>query len=110
MKFDWTEDELAMHARIIKKYQNEMQRLANRTNKDLADKIWLQQEALRSLVRFPKLFEAANLVDDSECPPDRPMATLYQTPPIKGFNINDYMKKGGELGDDDDGSNTGAIA
>jgi hypothetical protein len=57
-------------------------------DKDIADKIWLQQEAMRSL--SGDLLAAASIIDDSPPPPDRPWA-VWQTPPIKGFNIRDYQ-------------------
>ena len=49
MKFDYTEEEKAEHTRIVKTYQREKLRRVNLINKDIADKIWLQQEAMRAL-------------------------------------------------------------
>jgi len=39
----------------------------------------------------PHLKAAADVIDDSEVPADRPYPR-WHTPPIKGFKINDYVK------------------
>lgn len=49
LKPDFTEAELAEHALIHKRYHSELRKQQNAFNKDLADKVWLQQEAMRSL-------------------------------------------------------------
>lgn len=59
------------------------------TNKDLANKIWLQQEALRSLP--DKLREEAIKIDENPPPANRPFAS-FETPPIKGFDHKIYTK------------------
>lgn len=59
-------------------------------NRDLTDKIWLQQEALRALPAH--LLEHAMIIDDTPPPADRPWPK-YDTPPIKGFNPMDYVEK-----------------
>ena len=58
MKFDWSKEELQEHERIVKTYQRENLKLVNRRNKDIADKIWLQMEALRALGPYPDLLAA----------------------------------------------------
>lgn len=49
IKPDFTDEELAAHAAIHKRYHSELRKQQNAFNKDLADKAWLQQEAMRSL-------------------------------------------------------------
>jgi hypothetical protein len=82
---------------IGQRYITEARNKSNRTNKDIADKIWLQQEAMRSLSGPP--LEAALVIDETPPPPDRPW-TVWQTPPIKGFDINAYQNL--DKKDDDD--------
>lgn len=72
-------------------------------NKDIADKIWLQQEAMRALPDH--LRAAALVIDDEPPPPDRDGMTIWDTPPIKGFNIKDYDDDGIGGDDDDDEEN-----
>jgi hypothetical protein len=79
-----------------------MAKRANRTNKDIANKIWLQQEAIATLTG--DLLAAAVAIDESPPPPDRPF-TVWQTPPIKGFNINDYNVEDDQQSDDEDAIN-----
>lgn len=71
-----------------------MGKRTQRQNKDLADKIWLQQEALRSL--SGDLLAAALIIDDSPPPRNRPW-TIWHTPPIKGFDIKKYMSEDSSL-------------
>ena len=69
----------------------------NKTNKDLTDKVWLQQEALR---RMPEhLLQLALVIDDQAPPSDRPWA-FWSTPPIKDFNLSDYFNEAKEEEDD----------
>ena len=99
MKFDYSEEELAEHARIAKTYQRKRLEETNLMNKDIADKIWLQQEAMRALPDH--LRAAAEVIDDEPPPPDREF-TIWQTPPIKGFNIKDYENDGEDEDDIED--------
>ena len=72
----------------------------NRLNKDIANKIWLQQEAIRAMT--PELREHAIIIDETPPPPDRPWP-VWMTPPIKGFNPRDYMgNKDDDLDEEDD--------
>jgi hypothetical protein len=69
--------------------------LHNKTEKDLATKIWLQSEAMNSM--RADLRAHADITDEEPPPADRPWP-VWNTPPIKGFNPRDYMNK---VGDDD---------
>ena len=65
--------------------------------KDVSNKIWLQQEALRAMPH--DLYEEAIKIDDTPPPANRPWP-FFDTPPIEDFNIKDYIKSGD--GEDDD--------
>lgn len=67
----------------------------NQQQKDLTNKIWLQQEAMRAMT--PELRAQAEIIDETPPPPDRPWP-IWLTPPIKGFNPRDYL---GDKDDDD---------
>lgn len=56
----------------------------------MATKCWLQGEAIRSM--RPDLKLQAEILDEEPPPFDRPWP-FWNTPPIKGFNARDYMKK-----------------
>lgn len=89
-KPNFTDEEKAEHAIIAKEYQRQCTILDNAIHKDLATKTWLQGEALRSM--RPDLRKEAEILDDDFPPMDRPWP-FWDTPPIKGFNAKDYMKK-----------------
>ena len=88
-KPSFTEEELKEHERIAKEYQRQMSIRHNTLEKDLSTKIWLQQEALRSIP--PELYEHATLVDDTPPPANRPWP-FFATPPIEGFDPKEYIK------------------
>jgi hypothetical protein len=94
----YTEEELAAHAVIAKEHARQNMRRTNKFNKDLSTKIWLMQEALRSMP--PALAANALVIDETPPPPDRPWP-FFDTPPIPGFNAKDYVK--GNTNDDEDG-------
>ena len=89
---------MAEHERIAKTYQRKRLEEENYYNKDIADKCWLQQEAMRALPDH--LRAAAEVIDDEPPPADR-QPTIWATPPIKGFDIRDYENIG-EGGDNED--------
>ena len=94
----FSEDEQRQHETIAREYQVQMRRRSNRHGKDIACKIWLQEEALRSLPL--SLQKSAEAIDEMPPPSNRPWA-LYQTPPLKGFDIRNFVKKvDGGLEDD----------
>ena len=103
-KPDFTEEELKEHERIAKEYQRQSFRRHNALEKDMTNKIWLQQEALRAMPH--DLYEEAIKIDDTPPPANRPWP-FFDTPPIEGFNINDYVKSENEDEDDDDEENKG---
>ena len=70
----------------------------------MTNKIWLQQEALRAMPH--DLYEEAIKIDDTPPPANRPWP-FFDTPPIEGFNINDYVKSENEDEDEDDEENEG---
>jgi hypothetical protein len=76
-----------------------MQKLNNKLEKDLATKVWLQQEAIRAIP--PKLKAHAVLIDESPPPLNRPFPH-FDTPPVKGFNVKDYVGKRNDDDEDDD--------
>ena len=90
-KPDFTEEELKEHERIAKEFQRQSFRRHNALEKDLATKIWLQQEAMRAMPN--ELYQEAIKIDDTPPPANRPWP-YFDTPPIEGFNVNDYIKSG----------------
>jgi len=103
-KPDYSEAELAEHAKIALTYQRKLTELSNQLNKDLSTKIWLQQEALRALP--DNLRAKAEEIDEAPPPPDRPWP-IWATPPIKDFDVRQYTGKkteGEEEDDEDEGA------
>jgi hypothetical protein len=86
---EWTDEEKLEHARIGKEYNRQTTLRDNQLNKDLTNKIWLQQEAIRAL---PAEYKEKALEIDESYPIDRPMPT-FMTPPIPGFNPNKFMRQ-----------------
>ena len=85
---------MAEHFRIGREFQIETRRRRNRLEKDLTNKIWLQQDALRALPEALRI--QAEIIDEEPPPPDRPWAN-WATPPIKDFDPKNFLsKKGGE--------------
>lgn len=93
MKLEWSPEELVEHGRIGRKYHAESFRRINKQEKDIAEKIWLQQEAIRALP--PHLKERALEIDHTPPPHDRPWP-FFDTPPIKDFDLKKYIKSEGE--------------
>lgn len=85
-KFPFSEEEEAEHKRIGAEYTRQRMIQDNQFKKDLSTKIWLQQEALRALP--PSLRQAAEEVDDTPPPEDRPFP-IFMTPPVPGLNLRD---------------------
>ena len=88
-KVPFSDEEMVEHERIAKVFNAESFRYKNRTDKDLTNKIYLMKEAIA--VMPAHLCEAALKVDETPPPQDRPWA-LFSTPPIKDFNVKEYMK------------------
>lgn len=78
------------HKRIGIEYNKRKMMRNNMVDKDISNKIWLQQEAMRALPM--DLRQKAEVIDQSSPPVDRVMP-LWDTPPIKGFNVDDYIQK-----------------
>ena len=104
-KPDFSDEELAEHAKIGRIYQQRTTQRHNRLQKDLATKVWLQHDALRSLP--DNLRVHAEIIDDTPPPPDRPWP-YFQTPPIKDFDAKQFMGKNDD--EDDDGDEATAAA
>ncbi len=94
----YTEEELAAHAVIAKEHARQNMRRTNKFNKDLSTKVWLMQEALRSMP--PAVAANALVIDETPPPADRPWP-FFDTPPIPGFNAKDYAK--GTTNDEEEG-------
>jgi hypothetical protein len=74
----------------------------HRYEKDLTDKIWLQQEAMRSLaLQAPAMYHEALIVDETPPPPNRPFP-LWDTPPIEDFDWKAYTRQKAEDEDGDE--------
>lgn len=102
LKLDFTDDEKKEHERIAKEYAKQNQIRHNKFEKDLTTKIYLQNDALNALPTHLQI--AASVIDHEPPPSDRPMA-VWATPPIKGFNVRDYVGKSNEedeFGDEED--------
>jgi len=103
LKLELTDEEKKEHERIAKEYAKQNQIRHNKYEKDLTTKIYLQKDALKALPEQLKI--AASVIDHEPPPSDRPMA-VWATPPIKGFDIRDYVGKQNEDdefdGDDDE--------
>ena len=63
---------MAEHARIGREYTIQSQRRTNTMNKDISQKIWLQQEAIRALPEALRI--EATIIDDTPPPKDRPIS------------------------------------
>jgi hypothetical protein len=85
-----TEEEKKRHAEIGREYNRQMFIRRNQEDKDLTNKIWLQQEAIRALP--PTLRAHAQTIDNSDPPSDRPWP-LFDTPPIKDFDYRQYIEE-----------------
>lgn len=90
-KPEFSAEEVAEHARIGREYTIQSQRKTNALNKDLSQKIWLQQEAIRGLPEALRI--EAVIIDDNPPPSDRPVSGVWHTPPIKDFDASKYDQK-----------------
>lgn len=90
MKLEFSEEEQTEHTRIAKEYQRQSNMRHNQQEKDLTTKIYLQEEALNAMPANLRMM--AVVLDETPPPPDRPWP-VWDTPPIEGFNMNDYLKK-----------------
>ncbi len=60
----------------------------NRFNRDLSDKIWLQQDAIRALP--PKLLAACLEIDETP-PPEEHVPAIFTMPAIDNFDYTKYI-------------------
>jgi hypothetical protein len=86
---EFTPEEQAEHARIGREYNRQCFIRHNRYQKDLALKAWLMNEAFNNLPAHLK--EHAGTIDASPPPENLPIPE-WHTPPIKDFNVQDYVK------------------
>ncbi len=98
MKIEFSEEEQAENNRIGKNYQIQCMRRTNHDAKDMTNKIWLQQEAIRAMPA--DLRAATEVIDETPPPKNRPFP-VWLTPPIKNFNVYEYIKK-----DEDENENS----
>ena len=96
-KLDFTDEEKAEHKRIADEYNRQTSIQDARIRQDLATKAWLQQEAIKA-IPTEALREAALELDLEPPPMHRPFP-FFDTPPIVGFNMNDYV---GNRAEDDE--------
>ena len=93
----FTEEEKAEHLKIGREYSRQVRIRDNQEKKDLATKVWLQQEAMRALPA--DLRRHAEEIDETPPPRGRPWP-IWWTPPIKGFNAQDYISRIEEEGEE----------
>lgn len=70
IKLEYTPEEMENNAKIAREYQLQRNALHRLRSKDLSNKIWLQQEALKAMP--VELREQALICDESPPPLDRP--------------------------------------
>jgi hypothetical protein len=95
---EFTKEELEEHSKIAREYHRQCMKRFNHFDKDLTDKIWLQQEALRAVPSH--LLAHAKLIDQTPPPIGRPWP-IFDTPPIKDFDIRKYV--GRQDGEEEEG-------
>ena len=78
-----------MHFKIGREYNIQMFVRDNKMRKDMSTKCWLQHEALRGM---PPQYRAKAEIVDTSGPPyeDRPYP-IWDTPPIKDFDVTQYV-------------------
>ena len=94
------DDIAAKHAAIGKEYNKQTTILNNKRDKDLQTKIYLMQEAMECVKNLPstnktglnELYTKALIIDRNPPPVDRPFP-MWDTPPIKDFDVKEYLKK-----------------
>lgn len=91
------------HARIAKEYNRQYFIRTNRLKHDIANKIWMKNEAYKALPA--ELQPAANKPDLNHKPRDAPTPPLYFTPPIKGFDVKKYVSNSEDSNTDDEDFN-----
>ena len=101
LKIDFTDEERKQHEIIAKNFAKQSQIRHNKYEKDLTTKIYLQGDALLALPEQLRI--AAEVIDHEPPPSDRPMA-VWSTPPIKGFDVRDYIKSNEDEDENDDNS------
>ena len=87
------------HAEIGREYNRQTTIINNKRDKDLQTKCYLQHEAMECLRKLHTptgevhpLYTAAMTLDPTPPPPDRPFP-MWDTPPIKEFDVKEYLKK-----------------
>ncbi len=78
------------HRLIGLEYNKQTTIINNTRDKDLQTKIYLMQDAIAAIPE--KLKVHALTVDKTPPPPDRPFP-MWDTPPIKDFDIKEHLKK-----------------
>eukprot|EP01031_Cornospumella_fuschlensis_P031408 gene31407-37966_t len=88
VKLPYSEAELAEHKKIADEYNRQYFIRDNQIQKDLTDKLWLMQEAIRAL---PEHLRAHATTIDTTPAPERTMP-FWDTPPIQDFDIRKYVQ------------------
>ena len=99
LKIKFSEEEAQEHFRIGKEYNRQCRIRSNQLNKEYATKCWLLNEAVKAL---PEHLRAHATTVDETPPPEGRQLPIFDTPPIKGFKVSDYLKKGEDEEDEDD--------
>lgn len=85
-----TPEEQAHRRQVLRTANTESRKAHQKVERDLTNKIYLQQEAIKAL---PVEMQAdAKMIDQTPYPMDRPWPR-WDTPPIPGFNPLDYADK-----------------
>lgn len=84
-----SDEELVERARIAKEYSRQCMIRHNRWNKDIAEKIWFQQYAVK---KIPQEYLAACLkIDNSVPPPNRPYPSRDEIPLFELGDVEKYL-------------------
>lgn len=96
----YSDEEKAEFDRIRTEYNRQTTIQDNKFKKDIATKMWLQQEAIKAL---PEQYrEAAEDIDTSKPPRDRPWP-MFNTPPVENAeSIVDVDDEGDDDEEDED--------
>ncbi len=87
-KMQIPEDKAKRNFEVGREYNRQTTIRDNMYNKDITDKIWLQQDAIRALP--PNLLEACLVIDDSP-PPDEHVPAIFTMPPKEDFDYTKYI-------------------
>ena len=87
-KIQLSEDKKKRNFEVGREFNRQTTIRDNMYNKDITDKIWLQQDAIRALPQ--NLLAACLLVDDTP-PPDEHVPAIFTMPPKEDFDFTKYI-------------------